>query len=161
MARHRETAVRQPLLDRLVDDEPQLAEDAGLTWSESVDAYKRAVLRDLEWLLNTRRTVELPPDDFPETRESLYCYGLPDISSMSSDDPDVHRRLQRHLDQLVRTFEPRLASVRVTLSEDDEKEAKRVRFSVEGLLRMDPEPERVEFDTVLEIASGRFVVSGD
>lgn len=160
MSRSSERPIQPSLVDRLMDDEPHLSDDSGVTWSESVENYKRAVLRDLEWLLNTRQTSVPPPDDFPELQKSLYCYGLPDISSMSRDDRDVHRRLQRHVDELVRTFEPRLASVRVSFGEDEDPDSKRIRFSVEGLLRMDPQPERVEFDTILEIASGRFIVSG-
>jgi predicted component of type VI protein secretion system len=34
-----------------------------------------------------------------------------------------------------------------------------VRFRVEATLRTEPDPERVEFDTVLELATKRFEVS--
>jgi len=37
----------------------------------------------------------------------------------------------------------------------------RIRFTIDGLLRMEPNPERVTFDTVLEIGSGEFSVLGD
>lgn len=152
--------MRQSVLDRLVDLEPGVSRDPDQDWSQSVEEYKRSVLRDLEWLLNTRRMIQEPPDDFPEVQQSVFCYGPPDISSMSGDSPTVRRRLIRHLEELIRVFEPRLANVRVSLAEDGGREAKQVRFVVQGLLRMDPDPERVRFDTVLEIASGKFLLKG-
>ena len=36
-----------------------------------------------------------------------------------------------------------------------------VRFQVEALLRMDPSPEHVVFDTVLEVARGEYAVEGE
>lgn len=153
--------VRLSVLDRLIDREPKESMDPARDWSRSVHEHKMAVLRDLEWLLNTRRIMHEASDDFPELQRSVFAYGPPDISSMSGDSPSVRRRLLRHLEELIRTFEPRLANVRVSMAEDGGSKAKQVRFVVEGLLRMDPDPERVSFDTVLEISSGRFLLKGD
>jgi type VI secretion system protein ImpF len=36
-----------------------------------------------------------------------------------------------------------------------------LRFQIEGLLMMDPEPEPISFDTVLLLASGQYDVKGD
>ena len=36
-----------------------------------------------------------------------------------------------------------------------------VRFQVEAILRMDPSPEHVGFDTVLEVARGQYAVEGE
>jgi len=36
-----------------------------------------------------------------------------------------------------------------------------LRFQIQGLLRIDPAPERVTFDTVLELTSGEYQVKGD
>ena len=36
-----------------------------------------------------------------------------------------------------------------------------LRFQIEGMLMMDPAPEQVSFDTVLQIASGEYQVKGD
>jgi len=36
-----------------------------------------------------------------------------------------------------------------------------VRFQVEAILQMDPSPEHVVFDTVLEVARGEYVVQGE
>ena len=54
--------LRLPLLDRLLDDEPKIKSEAPMTRNASLARLKTAVRRDLENLLNTRRT----PDYIPE-----------------------------------------------------------------------------------------------
>ena len=34
-------------------------------------------------------------------------------------------------------------------------------FRIEGLMRLDPSPEAVSFDTVLKLASGQYEIKGD
>ncbi|MFW5905060.1 MAG: type VI secretion system baseplate subunit TssE [bacterium] len=153
-----ERPVRPSVLDRLIDEEPRAAADPPRDWEQSVVEYRQGVLRDLEWLLNTRRNIQEVPEDLPELRASVFTYGPPDISSLSGDTDTTRLRLKRQIEELIRLFEPRLTGVRVSLG-DEGKESRKIRFQVEGLLRMDPDPERVKFDTVLEIASGTFVVN--
>lgn len=156
-----ERTVRLSFLDRLVDHEPGQGADANVTRKESVRQLKASLHRDLEWLLNTRRIVEPAPDQYPEVQRSVYHYGLPDISSLSADSDAVRQKLVRQVEESVRLFEPRLTGVRVSLAQSDGDGARQIRFLIEGLLRMDPDPERVTFDTVMETASGKFLVSGD
>ena len=148
--------VRLSVLDRLLEEEPG-AGRAGTPWSRSVARLKASLLRDLEWLLNTRRAIDPAPEWCPELRRSVFTFGLADLSSLSAGSEAVRRRLQREVEEAVQTFEPRLTRVRVTVGDAAERE---VRFVVEGVLQMEPEPERVAFDTVLETASGTFRVSG-
>src|SRR5215213_9683839 len=157
-----ERTVQQSLLDRLTDDEPRVAADAPMTWAESVRAFKAGVRRDLEWLLNTRRTVELAPEQLEEVGRSLHHFGLPDMTSLSKDASSDRERLLRWVEDAIATYEPRLEGVRVSLVEVEEREAHRreMRFLIEGVLRMDPSPEQVVFDTVVEFASGDVEVRG-
>ncbi|TVP74202.1 MAG: type VI secretion system baseplate subunit TssE [Gemmatimonadales bacterium] len=123
--------------------------------------YRQSVTRDLEWLLNTRRLPDPGPlDDFPELRTSVLSYGPPDISSLSGDSSTTRRQLQRQMEQLIRTFEPRLTQVRVRLEEEGAGGGRRIRFGIQASLRLGSEAERMEFDTLLELASGRFIVKG-
>ena len=57
-SRELEPTVRQSVLDRLMDTTPGLAADPPASWRESVDQLRASVMRDLEWLLNTRRIAE-------------------------------------------------------------------------------------------------------
>lgn len=156
-----ERTVRASVLDRLVDHEPRTPADSPKTWEQSVRALKAALLRDLEWLFNTRRIADPAPDDYPEVQRSLYHFGMVDITSMSGDSELVRRQLTREIEQAVRQHEPRLDDVRVTLIDRDEENRRQIRFHIEGLLRMDPNPERIAFDTVLETSSGEFLLGNE
>lgn len=160
MAREPERTVRQSVLDRLIDLDPRASGDPTTSLSESVRRYKAGVMRDLEWLLNTRRIPEAPPAALNEVRSSLYLYGLPDTTSLSADDPAVRRKLQQEIRACILQFEPRLADVDVTLVPPPEDNKRLVRFTVEATLRMDPDDERVVFDTVLDPGSGVIRVAG-
>lgn len=150
--------VQPSVLDRLVDHDVDGTGDAPEGWGGSVARYKRSVLRDMEWLLNTRRTPGPVPEDLPLVRSSVYRYGLPDLSSLSADSPGDRRLLLREVRETLKSYEPRLGDVRVSAADPAEASRPEIRLSVQGLLLMEPEPERVSFDTVLELASGHFDV---
>lgn len=172
--RDTDRTVRLSVLDRLLadaddpasDDASGAADDAarvrktGTPWSRSVTQHKASLLRDLEWLLNTRRTIEPAPASHPETQRSVHHFGLPDLTSMAAGADDVRRRLLRQVEEAIQLFEPRLSRVRVLAGEDAPGGGREVRFTVEGVLQMDPEPERVSFETVLETSSGTFRLNG-
>ena len=156
-----ERSVQQSLLDRLTDLDPKASSESALAWGESVRRLKASLRHDLEWLLNTRRIPVPPPASYEELPRSLYNYGLPDITSMSRDSKDTRLRLSRQVEETIAAFEPRLANVKVTVSDVDDDGRRQLHFLIEGLLRMEPNPEQVVFDTVLEIASGEYLVKGD
>jgi type VI secretion system protein ImpF len=157
-----ERTVQYSLLDRLTDHDPQTRVEAPMTWAQSVRMLKASVRRDLEWLLNTRRIPEPPPEILTEVEQSMYSYGLPDITSLSRDSASSYARLLRQVERGIAQFEPRLTRVRVSLVETEGENARReLRFLIEAVLRMDPNPEPVVFDTVLEFSSGEYDVKGD
>lgn len=151
-------AVRLSVLDRLLGEDDAPA--GGTPRARSVARLRASLLRDLEWLLNTRRVLAPAPDSHPEVRASVHHFGLPDLTSLAAGSDEVRRELLREVEEAIRRFEPRLSRVRVTAAEDEPGAGRRLRFVVEGVLQMEPEPERVAFDTVLEVASGTFQVSG-
>jgi len=153
-----ERAVRPSLLDRLTDEAPGTTADAPVTREESARRYRDAVLRDVEWLLNARRTPEAAPPALRQLRRSVYEYGLPDTLALPIVTRGGRERLTQWLEQTVATFEPRLTEVRVTLLDAEQGRAPQVRFAVAATLRMDPSPERVVFDTVFDVASGGYAV---
>ena len=147
------TTFRASILDRLSEGEGQGAHG-------SAQDYRRGVLRDIEWLLNHRRTIEPAPESCPETRRSVYHYGLPDLTSVSAESSQSLARVRSMIEEALRLFEPRLESVKVRLADDDAPEGRsRIRFVIEGLLRMDPHPELLRFDTVMQPGGGGFKVT--
>ena len=142
-----ERPVRPSVLDRLIDDNPKSNVEPPLTRSQSVRVFKAALRRDLEWLLNARRIITPVPEDCEELARSVYTFGLPDITSMSKDSRESFERLARLIQSAIDVFEPRLTGVTVDLREGDSKLLRDVHFVIDGILRLDPMPERVMFDT--------------
>ena len=133
-----------------------------MTRPQSIRALKASVRRDLEWLLNTRRIPDEASDEYPECRRSLYNYGLPDFTAYSFANINDRAKLLRHLEETVRLFEPRLDAVRVIPVEvGNENLTRLLRFQIEGLLKMDPSPEQVTFDTVLQLTNGEYQIRGE
>lgn len=157
MAREPEMIITQSLLDRLSDDEPNVPGDPQTTRQQSFRAFKAALRRDLEWLLNSRQTPEPAPEECRELAKSVFDYGLPDLASISTDSFRDRNMLQVRIQRAVELFEPRLTNVRV-IAEASVHGNRTLRFRIEGLARVDPAPEQVSFDTVLELVSGEYEV---
>lgn len=154
-----ERTVLASFLDRLIDDDPRGGSgDRTMSFDESVRALKASVLRDLEWLLNTRRGVDVGDELTTEVRQSIYNYGLPDISSMSASAPETHRFIVHSVEETVGLFEPRLSHVRAKLVGSPEGAIREYRILIEATLEMDPSPERIAFDTVIDVSTGRFSI---
>ncbi len=147
------------LMDRLIDLEPR-NRDVRQEPAQSMRQLKAGLRRDLEWLLNARR----PPVDLPEgsdeVERSVFYYGLPDVSNLAFNSAQDQRLLTRMIESAIAAFEPRLASVRVSL-QPVTHQSQVMRFQIEGLFRVDPAPERVTFDTTLELSSGEYAVKGE
>jgi len=156
-----ERVVQLSVLNRLLDDEPGSGVEAPLTRAESIQLLRAAVGRDLDSLLNTRRTPEPAPEGLEEVRASLYHFGMPDLSSLNSDAQNDKHRLVQMLEETVTLFEPRLTDVKVSVAPPEEHAPRVMRFRIEALLRMDPQPERIAFDTRVEITSGRYALEGN
>lgn len=154
MARtHGDVTVTLSVLDRLIDEEPKSQVEAPLSGAQSVRLLKRAVLRDLGWLLNSRRVADPVDETLKELHHSVYLYGLPDFSAYAMASPADRGKLVRQLAEAIRLFEPRLANVQVHPLETAAIGLQELRFRIEGLLLMDPNPEQISFDTVIELKS--------
>lgn len=152
-----ELTVTQSVLDRLIDEDPKSSSDPAITHAQSLRQFKADIKRDLEWLLNTRQTPVPAPEEFQEASRSVFNYGLPDIAAMVVHSSADRNRLLWMIENAIRRYEPRIANVRVVL--DSVPGAGRtLRFRIEGMMRVDPAPEQVSFDTVLELTSGEYQV---
>jgi type VI secretion system protein ImpF len=157
--------IRQSLLDRLIDLDRGSSVDPPSTWGQSVRQLKATLCRDLEWLLNTRKPLVEVPSGCDNLDASLLVYGISDISSLSRENLDQQAKLVKEVERAVGTFEPRLANVKVSIAAAEKGAeggpVRELRFVVEGMLRIDPEPEHVVFDTVLEVQTGDYHVRSD
>jgi type VI secretion system protein ImpF len=156
----REPNIVPSVLDRLLDDDPGTSQEPLWSRSQTPRQLERSVALDLEAMLNTRREAleELSPD-FEEVNRSLIVYGLPDLTAFSLLGEKDRNRIRQVLEETIATFEPRLQRVRVTLEPPRERD-RSLRFRVDALLRVDPAPEPVTFDTVWQVESQRYQVQG-
>jgi type VI secretion system protein ImpF len=149
------------VLDRLVDHEPGSQVEAPLSRAQSVRMLKAAVRHDLQALLNTRRVAVETDESLPEVNRSLYIYGLPDFSTCSLASPADQAKLLRQLATTIKLFESRLANVQITPIETTSLGIQRLKLRIDAVLLMDPQPEQVSFDTIIELKSGTCQVTGD
>lgn len=154
----------QPLLpsvlDRLIDLEPRVSTEPPASRPRRLAQLKESIKRDLEWLLNTRQLQASFPETLAHADDSILTFGLPDFTSTSLTLDQDQARLRRALQVAITRFEPRLAGVVVTLEPGRELE-RAVKFRIDAMLRVDPEPEPVTFDSVLDLSSRSFQVRGE
>ena len=154
-----EIRINLSVLDRLVDFEPEVKSEPPSSRSKALRQVKQALKRDIEWLLNTRRVLEVP-DALPLLAGSLLAYGLPDFTNMSVKSAADQHDLTRALEATLKRFEPRLEDIVVSAAKASVLE-RAFRFKIEARLRIDPVPEPISFDTTLQLGSGNFAVKGD
>jgi type VI secretion system protein ImpF len=152
------------LLDRLTDENPHDQREGQYERVVSLQQYRKAVLRDLEMLLNARM---LPPDDpvydYPEAAASVINYGIPDLcakskAALASDGFD------KILRNTILTFEPRVlpSSLRVHfVVEEDQQNVRTVGFELEGDLWAQPYPDHMFVKTQVDLETGHCTLEGE
>ena len=149
----------QSILDRLMDDDPEATRDPPKARNQMLRETIQAVRRDLENLLNTRRYCLAPPKELAEIPRSLYGFGVPDVSSVAMASEKARSAFRETVEKTIRAFEPRFKTVRVKFVEEGENLERTLRFRVDALLRMEPAPEPITFDTQLEQITNTFAVT--
>ena len=138
------------VLDRLLDDRPDQAQDAPVAATEAVRRLRLAVHRDLEALLNARRPWRSVPATMPALRTSPASFGLPDFTAGAYNDRSQREALRAEIESTLRRFEPRLAELRVYLAEDRAPLRATLVLRIDAVLLMDPAPEPITFDTTID-----------
>lgn len=153
-------AMLPSLIDRLIDREPANRAETQDMRSQSLKEVKDSVRRDLEWLLNSRRSPIEPAPSAKQLWRSVYCYGLPDITGVALATGEDRARLAHTVEAAIAAFEPRLSNVIVSMK-PSATDSHVLRFQIEGMLRIDPAPARIFFDTTLELSKGEYEIEGD
>jgi type VI secretion system protein ImpF len=148
--RDRRDRVQLPLLDRLMAANLEGPDAGALSARDALERLREAVLRDVQALLSARRRRWPLPPHLRELDSSLLGYGLPDATSGSFQIPHVRAALASEVEAVLRRHEPRLEKVVVTLVSDDAALNATVKLRIEAVLRAEPVPEAVSFETLLE-----------
>jgi type VI secretion system protein ImpF len=144
--------VQLSVLDRLLDDAPGETREATPSRSAALAALRAAVRRDLEALLNSRLRPRSTPKDLTEVDTSVVGFGIPDFVAVSAEGGEWRERLRRALEERIRRYEPRFIRVSVALMQEGEGLERSIRFRIEALMRADPAPEQLSFDSRIEPA---------
>jgi type VI secretion system protein ImpF len=151
------TGVTISVLDRLIDYEPDASREGRASRPKSLRQLKDAVRRDLEWLLNTRQVAGTMSPELKEINSSVAAFGLPDFTDLSAHKPDDQKEMRRQIEETISLFEPRLGSVVVTFQPSYSSE-RLMHFRINAHLKIDPEPEPITFDTVVQVGLGQYVI---
>jgi type VI secretion system protein ImpF len=162
LARQPTIQFRHSLWDRLTIPDLARGPGVGTSSSRETERIKDSVRRDLEWLLNSKRPPVAIPEGMTALDQSLMTYGLPDITSLAPGDTLELERFQRTLEAVIRNFEPRLSQVKVAFTPlDEDGHHASLHYRIDALLRLDPSPEPIVFDTVLDLGNRAFIVRRD
>ena len=147
-----------PLLDRLIDEEPGNSGESAQQRLLNARQIKALVVRDLENLLNSRRSIAALPPEFRELQNSVATYGLKDFTALGADSHQVRQTILKDVEKAIARFEPRLKNVKVMVETGDQKERK-LSFHISAMLVLDPIREPVAFDTFFDPIRKEYVVS--
>ncbi len=146
------------LLDRLTDDAPGHQEEGRSQRVLSLQVYRRGVLRDIEWLLNTNALLAfessrgLDLGKYPEAASSVLNYGTRQLCGMTNLSD---REFEDALTEAIRVFEPRIAARSLRINADKERNI--ISLEVEGDLWANPVPEHLHMRTGMDLETGQIV----
>ncbi|MEA3546654.1 MAG: type VI secretion system baseplate subunit TssE [Thermodesulfobacteriota bacterium] len=147
--------VQASILDRLIDQEPDVSAEPAPEFS--VGQIKDTVARDLENLLNTRRTIIPVSSSYREVSDSLVLYGLPDFTSSNPANVSVRSKLRLEIEKTITRFEPRLKNVAVHI-DSPAGTGRDLRFRINAVLVVDPIVEPVVFDTRYDLHRSKYSI---
>jgi type VI secretion system protein ImpF len=142
------------ILDRLIDQEPDVSTEPPWRQSQNLAEFRSCVLRDVENLLNARPTATHLPEALCEAAQSVLTFGLPDFTAAEIGSRDQREQLRRAVETIIGWFEPRLRDVRVTLHPPENRFDRTLRMTIHALLWVEPDPEPITFDTLVQPSSG-------
>lgn len=141
------------VLDRLLDANPERRSDPQQGRAQSLAALRWTVGRDLESLLNTRERCRSSPDDLTELDTSLVNYGIPDFTGANLATVELRDQFRATVEAVIRRYEPRFQSVRVVMLDNVDQLDRTLRFRIEALMKAEPAPEPVVYDSVMDPVS--------
>jgi type VI secretion system protein ImpF len=153
-------AIVPSLLDRLtVPESGPTVRHTG--WNAALSQLKASLRRDLEALLNTRRRPGALGKDLPELARSSIRFGIPDFVAVNMGAQERQAAFGKALERVIRDYEPRLANVAVTLLPPARGQDRTLCFRIEAMIRIEPAPEPIIFESVLDPISRTFSVKAE
>ena len=147
------------ILDRLLDDAPDLSVDPPRTRQAQMRDALTSLRRDLEVLLNTRCCATSPPSELPQLRQSLFSFGVSDFMGANMTTVEQRRVFAARLEDTVRACEPRLRNVTVGVMDPRESAERVLRLRIEATIVLEDSPVPVLFTSSISPTTLRFAVA--
>jgi len=145
------------LLDRLTDEQPDKTAESREHRVVSISQYRRAVLRDLVWLLNSSaRSDDDEIYDYEEASASVLNFGLRDLSGLTAAGLNP-ADIQREIERAVERFEPRILPKSLAVkwaSENEQMKFSAIAFEIRGVLWAQPTPDQLYIKTEIDLETG-------
>jgi type VI secretion system protein ImpF len=97
------------------------------------------------------------PEGLVELHKSVFAYGMPDITGTSAKNPSDQKRLVKQIETAIKNFEARFLDVKVVFEPINNID-RTLKFKIEARLDVEPTPEPIVFDTILQLGSGGFAL---
>jgi len=159
MSLARASQLRMSLLDRLIDDAPDLSIDPPRSRSQELRAVRESFRRDIEAILNTRRRCRSPPAALRALRRALPNFGVADLVGMSLATHQQRVELVRSLEETIRMLEPRFRSVALSLVAGRDPLDRALRIRIEAVTQLQQSNEPIVLETTLDPATRTFSVT--
>lgn len=153
-----ERVLTRSVLDRLLDDNPDLETDPHLSLSQQVVEMRETIRRDLEALLNTRRRPEAPPSALNELNDALVSYGVDGMLSASLVTDESKLRLARLMERRIAMFETRLSNIKVTILKARMEGERALRMRINASFRLHEGMPPVSFESRIDPSTQSFIV---
>ncbi|SCX19141.1 type VI secretion system lysozyme-like protein [Agrobacterium sp. DSM 25558] len=156
--RPKQRTLARSVLDRLLDDAPDMENDPPASLSDQVREMREVIRRDLESLLNTRRNPAGPPADFKELTDALVSYGVDGILAANLVTDASKAKLAQTIERRISMFETRLADVRVSIMKNRMDGDRALRMRIQATFRLHEGMPPISFESKIDPSTQRFLV---
>lgn len=145
----RAPVLRLSVFDRLADEDVPFLE-----------AMRLGIRADLEMLLNTDRRVVGWAAELNELDSSILNFGMMNFATTNLATDQRRASVVNQVGDIIRRWEPRLGNLRVTALPNIDATDRSLRIRIEAEIMVDPNPEPMVFDTVIDPIGNTVSLSG-
>ncbi|WP_296014156.1 type VI secretion system baseplate subunit TssE [uncultured Agrobacterium sp.] len=156
--RPKQRTLSRSVLDRLLDDAPDVDGDPLVSLSDQVREMREVIRRDLEALLNTRRNPAGPPGSLKELNDALVSYGMDGVLSANLVTDASKEKLAQSIERRISMFETRLSDVRVTILKNRMEGERALRMRIQATFRLHEGMPPISFESKIDPSTQRFHV---
>ncbi|MBD3654742.1 type VI secretion system baseplate subunit TssE [Kangiella sp.] len=99
------------------------------------DWLAKSICEDLKRMLNTRKSLLLTGEQFPNAKRSILNYGINDFNFGSVGTEEERKELANQIHQVIREYEPRIENMIIEILENKNKEDRVLRLDIKAELK--------------------------